>query len=60
MSIVLIVLGIVIGGWGAKAARTIESQRPVIFTGPVGTLLMPVAQFGGAALLIWGLVSLFT
>ncbi len=60
MSVLMIIVGIMLGGWGAKAARTPEFLRAGIFTGPIGGLLMLIAQFGGLALLIGGVIKLFS
>jgi hypothetical protein len=60
MSILMILFGTMLGGWGAKAASTVESQRPVIFTGPIGGLLMLAAQFGGLSLIVVGAIMLFS
>ncbi|NOS87046.1 MAG: hypothetical protein HOP34_00650 [Methylococcaceae bacterium] len=59
-AILLIIIGVVVGGWAAKANQTIESQRPVILQGPLGGLIQFVCQFGGLGLVIYGLVLLFS
>jgi len=60
MGVLMIVIGIALGGWGAKAGRTSEFLRPVIFTGPIGGTLMLAAQLGGLALLVGGVIALFS
>ena len=59
-SILLIIIGIVVGGWAAKANTVIESQRPIILQGPVGGLIQLVCQLGGLGLLIYGVFRLFS
>lgn len=59
-SILLIIIGIVIGGWAAKANTVPESQRPIILQGPLGGLIQLVCQIGGLGLLIYGVVTLFS
>ena len=46
-AILLIIIGIIVGGWAAKANTVIESQRPIILQGPLGGLIQLVCQFGG-------------
>lgn len=60
MSIILIVSGIALGGWAAKALSVPEAQRPIVFQGPVGGMIQIVCQLGGLALVIYGLVHLFS
>lgn len=60
MSILLIIIGIVVGGWAAKANMLIESQRPIILQGPLGGIIQFVCQFGGLGLLIYGTIRLFS
>lgn len=59
MSIIMIIAGVVIGGWAAKANTVPESQRPIVLQGPVGGMIQIVCQLGGLGLLIYGVVSLF-
>lgn len=59
-AILLIIIGIVVGGWAAKANTIVEPQRPVIFQGPIGGLIQFICQFGGLGLLIYGVVKLFS
>ena len=59
-SILLIIVGIVIGGWAAKANTVPESQRPIILQGSVGGLIQLVCQLGGLGLLIYGVIRLFS
>ena len=59
ISIVLIVIGVVVGGWAAKANTVIESQRPIILQGPLGGIIQLVCQVGGLGLVIYGLVRFF-
>jgi hypothetical protein len=59
-AILLILTGIVVGGWAAKANTVIESQRPIILQGPLGGLIQFVCQFGGLGLLIYGVIKLFS
>ena len=59
-SIFLIIIGIVVGGWAAKANTVPESQRPIILQGPVGGLIQIVCQLGGLGLLIYGVIRLFS
>jgi hypothetical protein len=60
MSTIMILAGGLMSAWGAKAAVTVEARRSVVFTGPRGPLLMLLTQVGGAALLIVGIITLFT
>lgn len=55
-----IVLGIIIGGWSSKANNTIESQRPLIFLGPIGELLMLIGRLAGPVLIIYGIYRFFS
>ena len=59
-AVLLIIIGIVVGGWAAKANTVIESQRPIILQGPIGGLIQIFCQVGGLALLIYGVVKLFS
>jgi hypothetical protein len=59
ISILLIIIGIVIGGWAAKARTLPEAQRPTILQGALGGLIQFICQFGGLGLLIYGVVTLF-
>ena len=59
MSIIMIIAGVIIGGWAAKANTVPESQRPIVLQGPVGGMIQIVCQLGGLGLLIYGVVSLF-
>jgi len=58
--ILLIVIGVVVGGWAAKANMLPEAQRPVILQGPLGGIIQLVCQIGGLGLLIYGVVKLFS
>ncbi len=58
-AIILIIVGIVVGGWAAKANNVPESQRPIIFQGPIGGIIQFVCQFGGFGLQIYGVILLF-
>ncbi len=60
MSVLLILVGAVLGGWAGANSTKIESQRAVIFTGPIGVTLMTVFSFGGFGLFVWGIISLFS
>jgi hypothetical protein len=55
-----IILGILIGGYASGANRRIESQRPLIFVGPIGELLMLIGQLAGPGLVIYGIYSFFS
>jgi len=55
----LIVIGIVVGGWAAHAGTLVEQQRPAVLQGPLGSLIQFICQFGGLGLLIYGIVKLF-
>lgn len=59
-AILLIIIGIVVGGWAAKANTVFEPQRPAIFQGSLGGLIQFICQFGGLGLLIYGIVILFS
>ena len=59
-SILMIIIGIVMGGWAARANSVPESQRPIILQGPVGGLIKLVSQVGGLGLLIFGVIRLFS
>lgn len=60
MGIILIIAGGVLGWWAVNVHRRPEAQRPIISTGPLGGLVLLLATIAGPALVIWGLVSLFT
>ena len=59
-AILLIIIGTIVGGWAAKANTVIESQRPIILTGPIGAIIQFVCQFGGLGLVIYGVVKLLS
>jgi len=59
MGVLLIIAGVVLFSWAAGNHRRIESQRAVIFTGPIGQLIHAAVTFGGIGLVIWGVVRLF-
>lgn len=59
-AILLILAGIVIGGWAAKANTMPAAQRPAVLQGSFGAIVQFVCQFGGLGLLIWGVVKLFS
>lgn len=58
--VLLIIAGIVIGGHGARAVLTVPPQRPTMFQGSFGTLLMYAFQWSGLVMLIYGVVLLFS
>lgn len=59
-AILLIITGIVVGGWAAKANTVPESQRPIVLQGSLGGMIQVICQIGGLGLLIYGVVKLFT
>lgn len=59
--IILIIVGIVLGSWAVKhGALQIESQKAVIFQGPLGGVFQLVCMFGGLGLQIYGVILLLS
>ena len=60
MAVLLIIIGVVVGGWAAKGYTVVESQRPIIFQGSLGGLIQIICQIGGLGLLIYGVIRLLS
>ena len=58
--LILIIIGVVVGGWAAKANTVIESQRPLILQGSFGGLIQLICQLGGIGLIVYGVINLFS
>ena len=60
MGILLVIVGIVLGGWALPQYGKPEYQRAVMLQGGLGNLIHLVCTIGSAALVIGGLIALFS
>lgn len=60
MGILLIVAGVILGTLAARTHRTIETQRPVVFQGAIGGLILIAITLGGPGLIVFGLIIMFS
>ena len=60
MSVIFVVVGALLISFAARVHRAPEFSKPVIFTGPIGGLILIAVTLSGLAAVLYGLIALFS